>query len=225
MAHTNHTTNYELSQFLGSDKPSWLNDYNGDMAKIDTAVKNAADAASTAASTASGLSGTVNTLTNTTIPGIQGDISDLQAADVTIENTANTALVDAGEAKYFTFNRGTVEDPYYRPVTMQFWAAHGFVTASAKEVNLFLDLPRMFNPDQAPLNIDLNTLNIMLKGVTGNLYGSTYRDLLNDPDVSVDVQKAGTNQLRIKLTFSNALDSNANQCPCEAYGTIQVEIT
>ena len=44
MAHTNATANYELSQFLGTDKPAWLVDYNGDMLKIDTALKANADA-------------------------------------------------------------------------------------------------------------------------------------------------------------------------------------
>ena len=222
MAHTNHTTNYELSQFLGSDKPSWLNDYNGDMAKIDTAVKNAADVASTAASTASGLSGTVNTLTNTTIPGIQGDISDLQGADTRIEGKADDAEFDAKCAAYFTVSPdGGTSYPAY---TLDYWAAHGFLTSAAKEVNLFLDLPRMFNPDEAPRVLGVSILNVMLKGVTGNLYGSTYQDLLNDLDVTVTVSKAGTNQVRIKITFANALDSNANNCPVEAYGTIRLEI-
>lgn len=38
MAHTNETTNYELSQFTGTDRPSWLDDYNADMTKIDAAI-------------------------------------------------------------------------------------------------------------------------------------------------------------------------------------------
>ena len=107
---------------------------------------------------------------------------------------------------------------------MTYWAAHGFLTSAAKEVNLFLDLPRMFNPGEDPHVLDVSTLNIMLKGVTGNLYGSSYVNLLADPDVSVQVQKAGSSQVRIKITFSNALDSNANNCPVEAYGTIHLEI-
>lgn len=48
MAHTNKTTNYELSQFAGTDRPSWLDDYNADMAKIDTAIKSAAQSATNA---------------------------------------------------------------------------------------------------------------------------------------------------------------------------------
>ena len=45
MAHTNETVNYHLSQFVGTDIPNPLVDYNGDMEKIDTAIKNVADSA------------------------------------------------------------------------------------------------------------------------------------------------------------------------------------
>jgi hypothetical protein len=48
MAHTNQTSNYELSQFLGTDKPAWLVDYNGDMEKIDLGMKAAQDVADAA---------------------------------------------------------------------------------------------------------------------------------------------------------------------------------
>lgn len=50
MTATNHTENYNLSQFAGTDRPTWLGDYNGDMAKIDARLKqNADDIASAAA--------------------------------------------------------------------------------------------------------------------------------------------------------------------------------
>lgn len=42
MTATNHTTNYNLSQFEPTDHPTWLGDYNGDMEKIDTAIHNVA---------------------------------------------------------------------------------------------------------------------------------------------------------------------------------------
>lgn len=35
MIATNHTENYSLSQFVGTDHPTWLVDHNGDMAKIE----------------------------------------------------------------------------------------------------------------------------------------------------------------------------------------------
>jgi hypothetical protein len=74
MGATNHTTNYNLSQFVGTDKPAWLQDYNGDMLKIDTginAAKVAADSAALDAGTAQGAADTANNaITNTITPAI-----------------------------------------------------------------------------------------------------------------------------------------------------------
>lgn len=53
MSSTNHTTNYNLPQFIGTDKPAWLGDVNPAMAAIDTQMKANADAASQAAGAAS----------------------------------------------------------------------------------------------------------------------------------------------------------------------------
>ena len=49
MTATNHTENYNLSQFVGTDRPTWLGDYNGDMAKIDAQLKQNADDIASAA--------------------------------------------------------------------------------------------------------------------------------------------------------------------------------
>jgi hypothetical protein len=48
MTATNHTKNYNLSQFVGTDRPTWLGDYNGDMTKIDAQLKQNADAITSA---------------------------------------------------------------------------------------------------------------------------------------------------------------------------------
>ena len=53
MSHTNSTTNYSLPQFITTDKPAWLVDFNGAMSSIDTAIKNAQDTANTADTNAS----------------------------------------------------------------------------------------------------------------------------------------------------------------------------
>lgn len=45
MTASKHTANYNLSQFAGTDRPTWLGDYNGDMSKIDAQLKRNADAA------------------------------------------------------------------------------------------------------------------------------------------------------------------------------------
>lgn len=48
MASTNHTTNYNLSQYVATDKPTYLVDYNNDMLAIDTQMKANATAVATA---------------------------------------------------------------------------------------------------------------------------------------------------------------------------------
>lgn len=48
MSHTNSTTNYNLPQFLTTDKPAWLTDINNAFYDIDGTMKNNADAASAA---------------------------------------------------------------------------------------------------------------------------------------------------------------------------------
>lgn len=84
MASTNKTPNYDLDQFIGSDKPTWLGDYNGDMLKIDTQMKANADSASQASSSA-GSAVEIATQAN--------EIAD------TANKTANEAVTTANEAK------------------------------------------------------------------------------------------------------------------------------
>ena len=88
--HTNHTSNFELSQFISTDKPTFLGDYNGDMQKIDTAIAGVgvtatgadikADSAITAANSAASTAADAATLANTA------------------NTNANSALATAGNA-------------------------------------------------------------------------------------------------------------------------------
>lgn len=88
MASTNKTTHYELSQYVGSDKPTYLGDYNTDMSKIDSAIntaKTTADTASTAATSAQTAAEGAQTSANTAI-------TNAAAA----QTSANSALNDIG---------------------------------------------------------------------------------------------------------------------------------
>ena len=66
MSSTNKTTNYELSQFIGSDKPAWLTDYNADMSKIDTGINSAQGTATGADTKATANATSIGTLANLT---------------------------------------------------------------------------------------------------------------------------------------------------------------
>lgn len=52
MSSTNKTEHYNLPQFIGSDIPTWLGDFNSAMAAIDSGINAAATSASGAATTA-----------------------------------------------------------------------------------------------------------------------------------------------------------------------------
>lgn len=94
MASTNKTTNYELSQFLGTDKPAWLSDYNTDMNKIDTQMKANADGVTSvsgaAGATATAL-GDITSLATTDKTSAVAAINEVNTKAVTAQNSANGA--------------------------------------------------------------------------------------------------------------------------------------
>ena len=101
MASTNKTTNYELSQFLGTDKPAWLSDYNTDMSKIDTQMKLNADGVTSAAGSASTANTSIGTLANLTTDvktSLVGAINEVDAHADTAQNTATSASTAANTA-------------------------------------------------------------------------------------------------------------------------------
>jgi hypothetical protein len=92
MASTNKTTHYELSQYVSSDKPTYLVDYNGDMAKIDTginAAKTTADTASTAATNAQTAAENAATTANTAITNAATADTKATTANTNIGTMAN----------------------------------------------------------------------------------------------------------------------------------------
>lgn len=103
-ASTNKTTNYELPQFIGTDKPTWLGDVNGAMSIIDSAMHtNASDidslesSVATASATASQASQDVSALTttvgtlSTSVSSATTTANNAQATATSALNTANTA--------------------------------------------------------------------------------------------------------------------------------------
>lgn len=89
-ASTNKTTNYELPQFIGTDKPSWLGDVNGAMSAIDTAMH-------TNATTIAGVQSTIQTLsasldsTNQSVTSLSNSLGTLDGR-VTTQGGAITSI-------------------------------------------------------------------------------------------------------------------------------------
>lgn len=74
MSSTNKTPNYDLSQYVGTDKPTYLGDYNGDMLKIDTQMKENENSATNAISQAGQATAKVTELEGK-ITGLEGKIT------------------------------------------------------------------------------------------------------------------------------------------------------
>ena len=103
MASTNKTTNYNLSQYIGTDKPTYLGDYNGDMQKIDARMKTNADGFASAQSLAQTAKDTADLAETHAQTGITNA--------GTAQSTASSALAKAtqNEANIANFNLSIFE--------------------------------------------------------------------------------------------------------------------
>lgn len=102
MSHTNSTPNYNLPQFVGTDKPTWLNDVNDAFTSIDTQMKANADSATSASSNATAANtniGTMSSLNTTDKATLVGAINEVNTAVGTAQGTANTAIENANQAQ------------------------------------------------------------------------------------------------------------------------------
>lgn len=92
MSATNKTTYLDLPQFIGTDVPSWLGDFNGAMEKIDTGYNNVDIKAGQAASTANSASSKADINTQS-ITSINAELKTLKNAVQNYDNILNFKTV------------------------------------------------------------------------------------------------------------------------------------
>lgn len=137
MASTNKTTHYELSQYVGSDKPTYLGDYNTDMSKIDAAINSAkttADSASTAATNAQTTAETAQTTANTAVTNAA------TAQSGVVENATNIGTLASLSTADKTSLVGAINEVNNKALVVD--SMNGSETNKAPSVNavkLFLD--------------------------------------------------------------------------------------
>lgn len=91
---TNKTPNYDLPIFIGSDKPSWLTDWNGAMTEIDSLLKEIATNGSANSTQIEGLKSSLETANNA-ISALQDGLStttENTTKNTTDIGTLNTSL-------------------------------------------------------------------------------------------------------------------------------------
>lgn len=105
MSSTNKTSYYDLSQYIGTDKPTYLGDYNSDMSKIDAGIHGVDDKATTASQNAGSAIARVGEVEKTVkehttaIGTLQTDSTNLKEKVKTAQDTANTANEKADSAQ------------------------------------------------------------------------------------------------------------------------------
>lgn len=96
MSSTNKTSNYELSQYIGTDKPTYLGDYNGDMLKIDEQMKNNENSASEATAKA-GQAVAKTTSLESQVKTISDNVTSLLNDVTTIKSNVSQNESDIGK--------------------------------------------------------------------------------------------------------------------------------
>ena len=176
-ASTNKTTNYELPQFIGTDKPSWLGDINSAMSTIDegmhdnaTAIDGIESTVQTASATATQASQDVETLTETvTTQG--GSITSIDGRVTTLEgdNATNKANITNVTGRVSSLEADNVVNKQN-------------ITANSNELNAFksyltlTDNRTLSNPTitQGGGSISSNNIRVALNssGTAGKIYGT-----------------------------------------------------
>lgn len=130
MASTNKTTTLDLSQFVGTDKPDWLTDYNEDMEKIDAWATTAESDINTATSDASNA--------KTTASAASTAANQASATANNALSKANEAINNIGDVKTgqitntFSGWNGALSD-YYNNNSKIHWIK-GQIYGSAKSI-------------------------------------------------------------------------------------------
>lgn len=119
MSATNKTLNFDLPQFVGTDVPSWLVDWNGTMGKIDTALKGATDNANDAKQIASGVEGVAENAV-TVATQAQGTASTAQqtATNASALALQNSNKIDEDRVRITALEQGAGGAGEWEPITL-----------------------------------------------------------------------------------------------------------
>lgn len=183
MSATNHTTNYNLPQFIGTDKPTWLTDVNGAFSAIDTQMKANADSATsagTSATTANNAIGTLANLTTTEKSNLVGAINEIDSDITTVAGVANEGVTKANSAI------ATAEG------LSQFLDINTFnsVTTTSSRANIFLsDMRSAVNSD----------------GSLGKIYGKVYVNNASGANITITLGDTGLRPAS-QITINNAVN-------------------
>lgn len=151
MASTNKTTHYELSQYIGADKPTYLTDYNQDMSKIDTGIYNSQSKADT-------------------LELAVGDLSDLETTVKTdLVSALNEVDTKATNNETHIGNINTLETVNKNNVVSAINEVNRNQSSSSSAIGDLLDLDTTDKSDLVDAINEVNGKTVTNKNAIGNL--------------------------------------------------------
>lgn len=238
MASTNKTTHYELSQYIGSDKPTYLGDYNGDMSKIDAqmylnatnaqlGITNAGTAQSTAetaetlatqakgtAESASSVANTANTLATQNATNI-GTMSNLNTTNKSsLVSAINEVNTTASAVDTLTQAIQDINDHlFYKAgdTLTESFDISGWVTTASTELWTAIVLPK--NMDNISTVTCTGGSFVMRTTSGGYLDNNSTGIAYNASGITLTVEKRDNRTIAFVLKKSSAFTNVVNNTP------------
>lgn len=161
MSSTTKTTYYDLSQYIGTDKPTYLGDYNSDMSKIDGAIHNVQETATTANQTAGSAEAKVTQVTENVealkgrVGVLEGNVSNLQEKDTAQDSAINSAKQTAESAN--TTANNALQSANSANVKVDSAKFNGWKSLTNAHSNLGVEIAKiMFNKQLNLFAFDIN---------------------------------------------------------------------
>lgn len=211
MAHTNETTNYGLPQFLETDKPSWLSDFNGAMSAIDAQMKSNDDAAAAADTKATAAAGGVEDLT-TRMTTAEGNIDTLNSSYESIRD------------EVLDLDTRVETEPYIKAgdqITL--WGASGWLSGDKKTARFYIDFPKPSKSMLTLPTLSCQTLTILIAASDGHIDGNSPVNYKNEP-VTITVTAGTHNQFVVTIAKDTAFNATYGNCPIFAHGTLSFTV-
>lgn len=240
MSYTNKTPNYDLPQYVGTDKPTYLGDFNETMLKIDSALHTNASNIASAGSTAETALNTAQTA-NTTSNNAQTTASQAQTtatnANTTAESAndmANSAMEDTQKiVDYLIFSETTLTSSGITAKTgttslsvnktYTNLVIENNSTNSAGKISGVIQVDSLSNMSQNQIDISFNTPFRPSKSITLHNIGSqilrgdsTFNQYYNQY-VNLTINTNGVASLSTYTNDDNATSIRIHFLPCLSF--------
>lgn len=159
MSATNNTTNFNLPLFIGTDKPSWLTDWNGALTTIDTKLQEVKTEAASA-TTESGSNTQAITQINSTLQTLNSTVSVMNT-NVTKVTNAFSAWKTEQLNTFGSGYTGTIFATYNK--NFGILSLYGVVTKTGAIANndVVITLPEYLRPSVGGGAASTNVYNFM----------------------------------------------------------------